>query len=545
MSAAHSRRARWRRWRVPLAAVGAGLSALTVAAVGAGAAETGGAAAASDSGSAPIVATDHGAVRGTAVPGGYAFRGLPYAAAPTGDLRWKAPRPAAHWEGVRDAADFAPSCKQPQGLTTPGATSEDCLYLNVSAPEPGIRHGERRPVLVWIHGGGLVTGAGREYDPAKLAAKGTVVVTVNYRLGALGFLAHPALASRPGGPAGNYGLMDQQAALRWVRHNIGRFGGNPHNVTIAGESAGGWSVLAHLTSPSSRGLFHRAIMQSGTFALNQQPLATAETAGQAFAAKAGCTDQSAKCLRDLPADTLVNNWGPAAIPGVVDGKVLKESFGTALAAGRFARVPVLNGSNREEERVFVTRGGVVSGGFLPLPKGGVTPGNYEQTIASVLGVPDARAKAIAAEYPLSAYPNPTLGFSALSGDAGFACSALQVDQWTSKRVPTFAYEFNDDAAPARYFRLDPPVATHGSEVPYLFDLPAAPFQDPFTTDQDKLATGIRAAWANFAATGTPSTPAVHWPHFHNSTHVMSLEPPQHQLENDFATKHHCSFWAAG
>ena len=161
-------------------------------------------------------------------------------------------------------------------------------------------------MLVWIHGGGLVQDGARNYDGTKLAADGTVVVTINYRLGALGFLAHPALASRPGGPAGNYGLMDQQAALRWVQRNIARFGGDPHNVTIAGQSAGGLSVLAQLVSPGARGLFQRAIVQSGTFALNQQPLATAEAAGETFATAVGCPDQTAACLRNVPVSDLVS-----------------------------------------------------------------------------------------------------------------------------------------------------------------------------------------------------------------------------------------------
>ena len=204
-------------------------------------------------------------------------------------------------------------------------------------------------MLVWIHGGGLTEDGSRNYDPAKLAADGAVVVTINYRLGALGFLAHPALASWPGGPSGNYGLMDQQAALRWVHDNIRRFGGDPHNVTIAGQSAGGLSVLAQMVSTGARGLFQRAIIESGSFALNQQPLATAEAAGEAFAAQAGCPDQTAACLRNLPVSALVTpNF--IEIPGVVDGKVLTEPIGTALAAGRFARVPVLNGTNHDEER---------------------------------------------------------------------------------------------------------------------------------------------------------------------------------------------------
>ena len=228
-------------------------------------------------------------VRGAAVSGGYDFLGLPYAAPPTGNLRWRPPRPAADWHGVRDASQFAPSCPQPtqdNPFLPPGPLSEDCLYLNVYTPT--LWRDADRPVLVWIHGGGFTEDGARNYDGSKLAADGTVVVTINYRLGALGFLAHPALAARPGGPAGNYGLMDQEAALRWVQRNIGRFGGDPRNVTIAGQSAGGVSVLAQLVSRNSRGLFQRAIVQSGAFALTQKPLGDAEAAGETFAAQAGC-----------------------------------------------------------------------------------------------------------------------------------------------------------------------------------------------------------------------------------------------------------------
>ena len=319
-------------------------------------------------------------------------------------------------------------------------------------------------MLVWIHGGGLTQDAGRNYDPAKLAADGIVAVTINYRLGALGFLAHPALAARPGGPAGNYGLMDQQAALRWVQANIRHFGGDPHNVTIAGESAGGLSVLAHLVSRGSRGLFQKAIIQSGAFALNQQPLATAEADGEAFAAKAGCPDQTAQCLRNLPVASLVNTPF-VGIPGVVDGQVLTEPIGTALAAGRFARVPVLNGTNRDEERIFVSFGRAISGGTnVPIPEEPVTTSNYQSDIAAVLGVPAARAAAIAAEYPPAAYPSPTVALSALVGDANFACPALQIDQLTSQRVPTFAYEFNDDAAPQMLRTVAHPSARGDARV---------------------------------------------------------------------------------
>jgi para-nitrobenzyl esterase len=190
---------------------------------------------------------------------------------------------------------------------------------------PALRSSDEdgRPVLVWIHGGGFTQDAGRNYHGSKLAAGGVVVVTVNYRLGALGFLAHPALAFWPGGPAGNYGLMDQQAALRWVQRNIAQFGGDPYNVTIAGQSAGGLSVLAQLVSPGARGLFRRAIVQSGPFALTQQPLAAAEAVGENLAAAIGCTDQTAQCLRSVPVSDLVNRFG-VGIPGVVDGWVLSR-----------------------------------------------------------------------------------------------------------------------------------------------------------------------------------------------------------------------------
>jgi para-nitrobenzyl esterase len=501
---------------------------------------------AADRGGAPVVRTESGVVRGAVASGIATFLGVPYAAPPVGDLRWRPPRPASAWRGVRDATAFAPSCPQQPGLFTPaGAQDEDCLYLNVYAPAPRDRHGRDRPVIVWIHGGGLALDGARNYDPTQLAAEDAVVVTINYRLGALGALAHPALASRPGGPAGNYGLMDQQKALEWVQRNIREFGGDPHNVTIAGESAGGLSVLTHLVSQGSRGLFQRAIVQSGTFALAQQSLSDAEAFGQTFAAGVGCADQTAQCLRNVPVDTLVKRFPSFAIPGVVDGKVLTEPIGSALAAGRFARVPILNGSNHDEEFIFVLGQNVaVSGGtFVPLDPAGVTEQNYMQQIKATLGVSDARAAAIAAEYPTSSYPLAAIALSAAVGDANFACTARQVDQWTSARVPTFAYEFNDDAAPARYAR-GIPVATHGAELPYLFDLPNARFHDPFAPAQQQLAATMRTAWTRFAATGDPSTANLRWPSFGRNGQILSLVPPQPQTDNSFAARHHCSFWAA-
>jgi len=511
-----------------------------------GAAHVGiGSGAPSASGENPIVNTRDGAVRGLAAPGGYAFRGLPYAASPTGDLRWRPPERPASWRGVRDATQFAPSCLQkPNLFQPPGPQSEDCLYLNVSTATLS-RHA-KRPVLVWIHGGGFTQDGALNYDGTKLAGNGVVVVTINYRLGALGFLAHPALASRPGGPAGNYGLMDQQAALGWVKHNIREFGGDPDRVTIAGQSAGGVSVLAHLVSHDSRGLFDRAIVESGAFALNQVPLAAAEAFGETFADQVGCTDQSAACLRSVPADTLVNTFPGAAIPGVVDGKVLTESLGAALAAGHFAHVPILNGVNHNEEWIFVAGLGLaVSGGtfvLAPAPNAAT----YQSVIASVLGVSATRATAIAAEYPVSAYPAAILALSVLVSDANFVCPALQVDRWTARRVPTFAYEFDDDTAPQIFAGPDlPPIATHSSEIQYLFDQPNARFATPLNATQEALAKSMRTAWANFAASGNPSAAAVPWPSFDTSSNVLSLVSPQPQVDSNYAAEHHCAFWAAG
>jgi para-nitrobenzyl esterase len=421
--------------------------------------------------------------------------------------------------------------------------------LNISTPT--LHRNAALPVIVWIHGGGFTEDGALNYDGTKLAANGVVVVTINYRLGALGFLAHPAFAAQSGGTAGNYGLMDQQQALHWVRSNIDSFGGNPDNVTIAGQSAGGVSVLAHLASPGSRGLFQRAIVESGAFALNQIPLANAESFAESFADDVGCPDQSAECLRGVPVSTLVSDFPTAAIPGIVDGKVLTESIGSALTAGRFAHVPILNGMNENEELIFVAglQLAVSNGMFVSAPT--PTPATYESVIASVLDVSAARASAIAAEYPLAAYgafgPDlaPVLALSTLVSDANFACPAVQVDNLVSSSVPTFAYEFDDSTAPPLFTGPFFPIATHSSEIQYLFDQPNAPFATPLSPDQEALATKMRAAWANFAASGDPSSPAVPWPSFNGSRNVLSLVQPQPQVDPNFAATHNCSFWAAG
>ena len=264
-----------RRARTRLAVAGVTLGALAVAAPAVSASTLGGQTAASG----PVTGTANGAVRGVADGAVNEFLGIPYAAPPVGALRWQPPQPSVSWSGVRDATQFAPHCPQPPTPFGQASTSEDCLFLNVFTPRH-MQTGSHFPVMVWIHGGALVTGESNDYHPTALVEDGVTAVTINYRLGALGFLAHPALADA-NGQSGDYGLMDQQAALRWVQRNIASFGGNPHNVTIFGESAGGLSTLSQVASPQASGLFEQAMVESGSYNLTQASLASAEAAGDA------------------------------------------------------------------------------------------------------------------------------------------------------------------------------------------------------------------------------------------------------------------------
>ena len=484
-----------------------------------------------------VVATADGAVRGRVAGPAREYLGVPYAAPPVGPLRWRPPQAVRAWTGVRAARAFAPHCAQPASRFGVRSTSEDCLYLNVYAPATETV-GSALPVMVWIHGGSLVWGESNDYDPAQLVQNSVIVVTINYRLGALGFLAHPALAPRPGGPSGNYGLMDQQAALRWVQSNIAKFGGDAHNVTLFGESAGGLSVLSQLASPAAHGLFSRAIAESGTYTLEPTPLATAEAAGEAFAGAAGCANESASCLRGLPVSTIVKDQDPLGYRPDVDGQVLTESLKSAFADGKFNRVPVIDGTNHDERRLFVA--------IYQLAGDAVTPANYASMIASNLSVPSNTAATIAAHYPLGSYPSPAIALATLWTDATFACSALTVDQSISKYVPTYAYEFNDENAPERY---EPPVnfsygAAHESEVQYLFGLSNTSRPGPLTRGQQTLASTMQQYWANLATRGSPSSPNEPvWPRFDNAQRVLSLVAPRPAAETDLGAEHDCGFWS--
>lgn len=253
--------------------------------------------------------TDTGKVRGIEEKGMLAYQGIPYARPPVGKLRWRPPQPAEKWEGVRDAARLADFCPQNADLGVFGKPGghEDCLYINVYADKSAVEKGSKMPVFVWIYSGSLFVGASNDYDPRQLVMDGkAVVVTFNYRLGTLGFFAHPAI-SRENQPTGSYGQMDQSLALDWVQRNIAEFGGDPGNVTISGESSGGNSTMAHILSPWSRGKFQHAIAMSGAATLLRSPhfgaarsLKEAEQTGVKFAEAAGCSDQTAECLRALP-----------------------------------------------------------------------------------------------------------------------------------------------------------------------------------------------------------------------------------------------------
>ncbi|MER5975249.1 carboxylesterase family protein [Streptomyces sp. NPDC001857] len=502
-----------------------------------------------------VVRTDRGWARGAAVhDGGRVFQGIPFAAPPTGELRWRPPRPAPQWSGVRDATEPARPCPQlpltllpdggpvlPGESNRTGSTTEDCLYLNVWTPAR--TDGRPLPVLVWLHGGGNVYGAGSDYDGAALAARGVVVVTVNYRLGALGFLAHSALSAEGADHAsGDYGLMDQQAALRWVGRNIGAFGGDRNRVTLAGQSAGAADTCLHIASPTAKGLFHRAIQQSGSCAAagGQTPLTldAAERKGGAFAASVGCTDPTtaAACLRAVPVTELIraNGTGASSLWGANTGpRVLPRPPHEAWADGRVNAVPTLSGSTHDEYRYFTAL-------YVDLLGGGpLTPASYAALIQLQHG---DRAAAVLDAYPASAYPSPNLAYSAVGTDQRFACPARADSQLYGNRVPVYAYEFHDPQAPPFIPAPHTPQgAFHASELAYLFPMDAVP---PLTPAQRRLSATMTAYWARFAATGDPNTPGTApWPRYRaDGDRIQVLAPDRVRPTTGFTADHHCAFW---
>ena len=312
------------------------------------------------------------------------------------------------------------------------------------------------------------------------------------------------------------------------------------NITIFGESAGGLSTLSQFASPQARGLFQKAIVESGSYSLTQAPLASAEAAGEAFAAKAGCASQTAACLRSLPVSAILASEDAAGYTPNINSEVLPQALGAAFAAGDFNRVPIINGTNRDEWRLFVA--------LSELEGNPVTASNYRSMISSTLGVPASAAAIIAAEYPLTAFPGPSIALGAVGTDAIFACPALTIDQSVSRFVPAFAYEFNDENAPENFL---PPVsfpygAAHASEIQYLMGLPTAASPGTLSAQQQQLAATVKEYWTNFAKRGFPSSFGTpFWPLFNNLTQkVQSLAPPAPQTEANFAGTHKCAFWTA-
>jgi len=489
-----------------------------------------------------VVQTATGAVRGLVTADHRLFAGIPYAAPPVGPLRWQPPEPAVAWPGVRDATRFGPRCLQDDSdLELGRQTDEDCLSLNVWTPRPS---NELRPVMVWIHGGAFVNGSGGIYDARRLAGRGDiVVVTLNYRLGALGFLAHPALG--PAGAVGNYGLEDQQAALRWVRDNIAGFGGDPDEVTIAGESAGGMSVCDHLVAPGSAGLFRAAIMQSAPCQA-QLALPDAERISADYARDAGCGDPAtaAECLRALPADKLRKpvwyaRFGDDTLSGPITGTaVLPVDPMTAFGSGGAAKVPMMIGGNHDEFTLFVALQ------YLRFGKR-FTAEDYPELLSNTFG---ADAGAVSARYPLERYDgSAALAYSAAVTDGRFACVADKMAAELAGTNSVYAYEFNDPAPPTPdpLRTLPFPIgASHSLELRYLFDVGGAPPLDPA---QQALSNQMIDYWSKFVATGAPDVDGQpKWPAFDDdpgSENRLSLQPDGSRLVNGFGDAHQCAFWA--
>ncbi len=417
------------------------------------------------------------------------FRNIPFAAPPVGALRWAPPQAAKAWPGERMAVLPGPSCPQPMNAdgspnlgAANGPTSEDCLQLNVFAPNAA----KAAPVMVWIHGGGHRTGAGWIYDGRNFARDGVVVVTINYRLGALGYFAHPALtrAARPGEPLGNYGLMDQIAALKWVRRNIAAFGGDPRNVTVFGESAGGMSTLALLATPAARGLYQKAIVESGLGWARPETLAAKEAQGAAALAKAGVPAvATAADLRALPVETLVAI--EAEYQPFTDGRLMTETAAQALARGHFADVPLIIGSNSGEDSLMGAR--LVGEPYLTAV-GALSAGPYKDDAAR--------------------------------GDAQFVARAFVTDRlmgaparWVAAEAsggkPAWLYYFSYVGS---RFRPAMTRAAHAAEIQYVFEYWGRRTPMSLVSDEDRaMASLMHACWVSFAKTGAPSCGRGGWP----------------------------------
>ena len=457
----------------------------------------------------PVVSVTGGEIRGVLLPepGGAAFKGIPYAAPPLGDLRWREPAPVVPWTGVRDANTFGASCvQQISTWNKQEATGnqEDCLYLNVWTPEWPSK--SAKPVMVWLHGGGN-TGGGASvdyFDGVSLSRRGVTLVTINYRLGLFGFFVHPGLtAESPHHSSGNYGLLDQVAALRWVAENIARFGGDPKKVTLFGQSAGAIDTGYLLASPLSKGLLQRAIQESGPPIRDAAPLANAEEQGAKFAAvmKAPAGAEAIKFFRSLPAADLQKaavaargENGPPMGP-VVDGWVLPSSSAEIFASGRQLPVPLIIGNNARE---------------MGAP---ASPEALKKGIAASFGNAAAKAEEL---YGVAdggkGNDDPLYGPAAaqFAADTRFRCGSIAEAIWHSdQKLPVYEYQF-DHAIAGR------PATQHSAELPYVFGnlLPGGFLGGAYVEADRKISNEIQEYWTNFAKTGDPNGGSLpSWPKF--------------------------------
>jgi para-nitrobenzyl esterase len=522
-------------------------------------------------GAAPVVTIADGPLRGHEEGSVYAFLGIPYAAPPVGPLRWKEPQAPATWTTVRDASQFGGRCAQNASSTnmTPGSTSEDCLYLNVWTPDPGA---SKLPVMVWIHGGGNFGGSASDplpavvggpnaadggpfYDGSSLSAHGVVVVSMNYRLGVFGFFPHPGLVAE-GSKAANQALWDQRFALEWVRSNIAKFGGDPTNVTIFGESAGAYDVCLHVASAPLPALFERAVSESGGCTTRQPTLAEAQPLAIALAEEVGCggaadggaadggaaeggagegADASAAgslaCLRGLDTATLLGTHEEDTSSGlaqiftaVVDGDFLTDQPRALFQAGKAAAVPYLLGSNNDEAMLFEF-------GMTPV----ADPAGLAAAVEQNYG--DA-GEALSALYPLSefdgGYPNPyQAALTQMKSDQMLICNTFDSLQLAAARASTYTYNFDISAAPFL-------GACHGSELPYVFGTGT---QLTHGSQQAAASSLMQRYWTRFASTGDPSGGGdLAWPPFSASNDQrmqFTLQGPG-LISNFHAAQ--CAYW---
>jgi para-nitrobenzyl esterase len=499
------------------------------------------AAQASTCSSSTMVQTASGPVCGIAQTSFNQWLGIPYAAPPVGALRWQPPQPVQPWTTPLATVTQPPGCPG-SGTST---ASEDCLYLNVTAPTGA---SGPLPVIFYIHGGGFTGGTTDSYPEDTLATGGPVVVVgIEYRLGVLGFLADKAL----GAHSGDYGLEDQEAAMQWVKQNIAAFGGDPNNITIMGTSAGASSVCDQIASPAARGLFEKAISISGEYnslfgaptSLQHQDCKAelpteqqADAAGDAFAANVGCgqaTDVAA-CLRAVPVQTIETAQASSGTNSpIINGTILTEQPLEAFAKGQVNRVPAILGVNRDED----------------LTGTATTAAGYTALVDSQYGPPFAnQAAAVLAHYPLSKFPSPYVASRTVAADSNTVCPALTRDGYLSKVMPVYAYEGdNPDLPPYSTATANPPGSQHDWEPGYLF--PTA-MGIPVTLDADQatLRTELIAQFTAFASTGSPNTTGVpEWPTYSTRTGnlVMSLQPAgddELMSADAISFDHNCGFW---